>query len=101
MAYYQVLISAENRSQATKILDTLLEKKLILGGPILEGPAKFWWKGKIVNLDYVYLVTYTKENLKDEVTKVAEAASAEEVCMISYLPFEGNKKLLELIDKTL
>jgi len=39
--YYQVLISAENHKQAIAILDALVEKKLVLGGPILSGPAKF------------------------------------------------------------
>lgn len=51
MNYYQVFISAEDKGQATTILDALLKKKLILGGPILEGPAKFWWKGEIVEMN--------------------------------------------------
>jgi len=46
--YDHVLISAENIAQATVILDALLEKKLIFGGPIISGPAKFWWKGRFV-----------------------------------------------------
>ncbi|MFT5036962.1 MAG: hypothetical protein ACI9VM_000534 [Candidatus Azotimanducaceae bacterium] len=46
MKYKQVLISAETFEQADHILDVLLEKKLILGGPVLQGPAKFWWKVK-------------------------------------------------------
>ena len=101
MKYYQVLISAEDDQQATIILDALLEKRLVLGGPILNGPAKFWWKGKIVEMDYRYIITYTTEKFKDSVTEEVERVAKEEVPMISYIPFEGNKKLLELIDKTL
>lgn len=100
MKYYQVLISAENKKQAIVMLDALLGKKLILGGPILEGPAKFWWEGEIVEMDYAYILTYTREDLKDQMMKVAEQASAEEVCMISCIPFEGNVALTELLDDT-
>ena len=99
--YYQVLISAENEAQAQKLLDALLEKKLILGGPILKGPAKFWWKGGIVAMDYAYIVTYTLASLKDKLIEVAESVSEEEVPMISFLAMEGNDKLLKLLDETL
>lgn len=101
MNYYQVLISAESREQANTILDALLVKKLVLGGPILEGPAKFWWKGEIIEMNYAYVLTYTTEKLKEEVIRVVSIASAEEVPMISFTQFEGNPPLLELIDSTL
>lgn len=100
MQYYQVFISAENKEQATCILDALLKHKLVLGGPILEGPAKFWWKDGIVSMDYVYLVTYTSASHRERVIEIAEEASAEEVPMISFIPFEGNRKLLQLLEKT-
>lgn len=101
MQYYQVFISAESKEQANGILDVLLEKKLILGGPILEGPAKFWWKGKIEEMNYAYIVTYTIEKHKTAVIDEATKASKEEVPMISFIPFEGNEALIKLIDQTL
>lgn len=100
MKYHQVLISAEDKKQANLILDVLLEKKLIFGGPVLEGPAKFWWKGEICEMNYAYILTYAPATLKDEVVKEAEKASEEEVCMISFLPFEGNDALIKLLDDT-
>ena len=101
MKYYQVFISAEDKEQANKILDALLAKKLVIGGPILEGPAKFWWKGEIVAMNYAYLLTYTTDKFKVAVTEEAEKASEEEVPMISFIPFEPNKKLADFIDQTL
>src|SRR3989344_7763670 len=101
MIYYQVLISAEDKEQAKVILDALLAKKLVLGGPVLEGPAKFWWKGEITEMDYAYILTYTTEELKQSVVDECERVSEEEIPMISFIPFEGNKKLLQLIDDTL
>lgn len=101
MKYYQVFISAENKEQGNAILDALLAKKLILGGPLLEGPAKFWWKGEIVEMSYCYILTYTIERLKQQLIDEYKKVSEEEVPMISFIPFEGNGELLKLIDSTL
>jgi len=101
MRYYQVLISAETPAQAQTLLAALLDKKLILGGPIISGPAQFWWKDKITAMDYCYLITYTTGRFKQQVIDECERVSAEEIPMISFIPFEGNAKLLKLIDETL
>ncbi|MBI2640999.1 divalent cation tolerance protein CutA [Candidatus Roizmanbacteria bacterium] len=60
--YFQVFISAEDRKQADRILDSLLEKKLVAGGMLLSGPSKFWWKGKITNMSYSNISTFTRVN---------------------------------------
>src|SRR5882672_9882267 len=105
MQYYQVLISAEIRPQGLNILDHLISKQLVLGGPVFSGPAKFLWKGdssalpgmknegvsmerrkvEIVEHDYCFVLTYTREDLKRELVEEAERVSVEEVCMISFL----------------
>jgi hypothetical protein len=48
--------------------------------------------------DYKYIISYTREDLKEELIEVAEAASLEEVCMISFLPMETNRSLRLLLD---
>ena len=101
MKYLQVFISAENKEQANVILDVLLAKKLILGGPILEGPAKFWWKGEVVEMGYAYILSYTTDKYKNQIIEETKRVSIEEVPMISFIPFEGNEELLKLIDGTL
>ena len=95
--YLHVLISAEGTEEAGKILDALLEKKLITGGPILQGPAKFWWKGEIVEMNYAYILTYTIEKRKQAIIDTVKQVSREEVPMISFIPFEGNKELEDYI----
>lgn len=114
MKYYQVFISAEQTIQAQRILDALMARQLVSGGPIIGGPAKFLWNFKdsdvpgemrehkllVVEQDYNFLVTYTREDLKAELVDVAEAASMEEVCMISFLPMEPNRALRTLLDAT-
>ncbi|QQM29819.1 hypothetical protein JET14_16180 [Martelella lutilitoris] len=112
MQYYQVYISAEQTAQAYRILDALIAKQLIFGGPVVGGPAKFLWNFKdsdvpasmrepklyTLDQDHNYIISYTREDLKEKLIEVAERASLEEVCMISFLPMETNRSLRNLLD---
>ena len=112
MEYYQVFISAEQTVQAHRILDALIARQLVFGGPVVGGPAKFLWNFKdsdvppemrehrlfALEQDYNYIISYTREDLKDELVEIAESASLEEVCMISFLPMEPNRSLRLLLE---
>jgi hypothetical protein len=50
--FYQVLISAELRTQGLRLLEHLISKRLIFGSPVFSGPARFLWKNEIVEHDY-------------------------------------------------
>jgi hypothetical protein len=65
---------------------------------VFNGPAKFLWKNEVVFHDYCFVITYTREDLIDELIREAESASVEEVCMISFIPFRGNPALIRLLD---
>jgi hypothetical protein len=97
--FYQVLISAELRTQGLRLLEHLISKHLIFGGPVLSGPARFLWKNEIVEHDYCWIVTFTREDLKDELVKEAEKESAEAICMISFTPFAGSPALQALLEE--
>lgn len=96
--YVRALISAENNVQANAILDVLLKSKLVAGGMITKGPAKVWWKGKIVEMEYYNISVLTKEKHKDAVIAKVKQVSIEEVPMIAFFPLEGNAELLDWID---
>jgi uncharacterized protein involved in tolerance to divalent cations len=100
MSYYQVFISAEIRQQGLYILKHLLSKRLAFGGPVFSGPAMFLWKGELVEHDYCFVVTYTREDLKQQLIEEAEKVSVEQVCMISFVPLEASPALLRLLDDT-
>jgi uncharacterized protein involved in tolerance to divalent cations len=97
--YLQVFISCENTQQGMALAQALIEERLVFGGPVFSGPARFIWKDEITEQDYSFLITYTRDDLKDEVTRVAELTSAEMVCMISFIAFEANKALLAYLDE--
>ena len=97
--FYQVFISAELRTQGMRLLEHLISKYLIFGGPVFSGPARFLWKNEIVEHDYCWVVTFTREDLKEELIREAEKESAEAICMISFIPFEGSPALQALLEE--
>ncbi len=100
--YYEVKISAENQEQADKILNSLLEKKLVTGGQFVKHPARFLWKGQVQDMDYITITSYTTDKHKDAVMDDIRKTSAEEVPMITFVsPDDLNKELRDWIEETL
>jgi hypothetical protein len=95
--FYQVLISAELRTQGLRLLEHLISKRLIFGGPVFSGPARFLWKNEIVEHDYCWIVTFTREDLRDDLIREAENESAEAICMITFTPFDGSPAMRALL----
>jgi uncharacterized protein involved in tolerance to divalent cations len=101
MSYHLLLqISAETKEQAYAILDALLAKQLVTGGQIVNAPARFLWKGKVVDRDYFTVTSYTIEKHKSEIVSVVKMISVEEVPMITFTAFDGNQELLGWIATT-
>lgn len=102
MKYYEVKISAEDREQADVILNSLLEKKLVTGGQLIESPARFLWKGVVQDMNYITITSFTTDQHKDAVIEDVRNTGAEEVPMITFVtPDDLNKELREWIDETL
>ena len=100
--YLHVFVSAENEEQANRVRDALMEKKLIPGGQIMQGPAKFWWKGDMVEIkDYCYVFSYTRVDFKEALIEGMKKVTEEEVPMVSFMPFEGNDELIRWLEETL
>jgi uncharacterized protein involved in tolerance to divalent cations len=100
--YYEVKISAENQGQADKILDSLLEKKLVTGGQFIVAPARFLWKGKVENMNYITITSYTTDKHRGRVVEDVRKTSAEDFPMITFVsPDELNQELRDWIDETL
>ena len=95
--FLQVMISAELRTQGMRLLEHLISKRLIFGGPVFSGPARFLWKNEIVEHDYCWIITFTREDLRDELIREAEAESAEAICMITFAPFDGSPAMQALL----
>ena len=100
--YYEVKISAENQQQADTILNSLRDKKLVTGGQFITTPARFLWKGKVQDMDYVTVTSYTTDRHKEAVIDDVRKTTSEEVPMITFVaPDDLNKELRDWIDETL
>jgi uncharacterized protein involved in tolerance to divalent cations len=102
ITYYEIKISAENQEQADIILNSLLEKKLVTGGQFIKSSARFLWKGKIQDMDYMTITSYTTDKHKSAVIEDIKQTSHEEVPMITFVaPDDINQELRDWIDETL
>ena len=99
--YYEVFISAETQKQADTIMNSLLEKRLATGGQFMKSPARFLWKEKVEEMDYITITSFTKANKKESLIQDVEYNSSEEVPMIRFVQIEANPKLMAWIDQTL
>jgi uncharacterized protein involved in tolerance to divalent cations len=100
--YYEVKISAENQEQADVIMNSLLNKKLATGGQFTKAPARFLWKGKVTDMEYVTINTYTTDAQKQSLVEDVRKTSIEEAPMITFIaPQDINKELRNWIDSTL
>ena len=99
--YYEVFISAETTEQADTILNSLLEKRLATGGQFLNAPARFLWKGKVENMGYITITSFTTGLHKQALIADVEQTTQEEFPMIRFIPIEANEKLCRWIDQTL
>lgn len=79
---YEVKISAEDQAQADAILNSLLEKRLVTGGQFIKAPARFLWKGKIEDMDYMTITSYTTDKHKEAIMTDFLNTSQEELSMI-------------------
>ncbi len=98
--YLQVTISAENKEQADTILNSLLKKKLVAGGLLVNAPARFWWKGEIADMDYYNISVLTIEKHKPAIIDDVRKTSVEEVPMVWFIEIDGNEELLRWIKET-
>ena len=101
MKYLLVTISAEDKEQADNILNSLLKRKLVTGGLMLSSPARFLWKGEVVDIDYYNITSYALEKFKEAIIEDVRKTSVEEVPMVTFIPFEGNNELTNWIERSL
>ncbi len=83
-------------------MNSLLTKKLATGGQFVYSPARFLWKGEVIDMDYVTIHCYSLERLLDDLIGDVRTTSGEEVPMITASsPDHLNDELAKWIERTL
>ena len=103
MDKYIIVTTLCNKEEiANKIIDTLLEKKLIVGSQVTKVHSKYWWNNKLEECDEYKLEFRTKENLLDEIKDEINKINDYEVAEISFYEIKSlSLEFLNWIDKNI
>ena len=100
--YIIVRTFCDKEKIADKIIDTLLEKRLVAGSQKEEIYSKYWWNGNIEECMEYKLEFRTKMRLFDKVSEVIRSIHDYEVCEITATEIiDGNKEIFDWIDECL
>ena len=102
MDKYIIVTTLCNREEiANKIVNILLENKLVAGSQIAKVHSKYWWNNKLEECDEYKLEFRTRESkfsiIESEIKKIHNY----EVAEISYCEIkDAGKEFLDWIDKS-
>lgn len=101
MDTYIVVTTLCNKEEiANKIIDTLLEKRLVAGSQLSKVHSKYWWNRELEECDEYKLEFRTKESLFSEIENEIKKIHDYETAEISYSEIKSsNKDFLTWIDK--
>ena len=100
--YIIVTTLCDNEKTATKIIDTLLEKKLIAGSHVAKVNSKYWWNNKLEECIEYKLEFRTKESKFAEIENEIKKIHDYEVAEISYYEIKNaSKEFLNWIDENI
>ena len=98
--YIIVTTVCDKEEIANKIIDTLLEKKLIAGSQVTKVHSKYWWNNKLEECDVYKLELRTKESKFAIIENEIKGIHNYEVAEISYCEIKNaSKDFLDWIDE--
>ena len=100
--YIVIFVTVSSKEEAQKIIQALLQEKLVACGTIIDGVGShFWWQGTIDQAKETLLILKTRKALFPKVVKKVKSLHSYEVPEIIALPIvAGNKQYLEWIDES-
>ena len=98
--YIVVTTFCDKEDIANKIINVLLENKLVAGSQISKVHSKYWWNNDLEECDEYKLEFRTKDNLFNEIEKEIKNIHDYEVAEISSREIiNANQEFLNWIDK--
>ena len=97
--YIVVTTLCDNKDIANKIIDTLLDKKLVAGSQLSIVNSKYWWNNQLEECEEYKIEFRTKEHLFKEIEHEIKLIHNYEVAEISYHEIkDASKEFLNWID---
>jgi periplasmic divalent cation tolerance protein len=101
--YTLIIVTASSKSEAEKIVRTLLEERLIACANII-GPVHslFWWQGKIDEAQEHLILMKTRKDLFNKLADKVKAIHSYQIPEIIAMPIvEGFKPYMEWLESSL
>ena len=99
--YIVVTTLCDKEEIANKIIEILLEKRLVAGSQLSKVHSKYWWNNELEECTEYKLEFRTKLNLFDKVSEVIRNIHDYEVCEITYNIIDGgNKEIFDWIENS-
>ena len=101
MEKYIIVTTLCNKKEiADRIINILLDKKLVAGSQISEVESKYWWDGQLEETKEYKIEFRTKESLFNKIEYEIKQIHDYDVAEISYAEIKGaNKEFLNWIDE--
>ncbi len=100
--YIIVTTLCDKEEIANKIIDTLLEKRLVSGSHIMKVHSKYWWNNQLEESDEYKLEFRTKESKFTEIESEIKKIHNYEVAEISSFEIKNaSKEFLNWIDENI
>jgi len=96
--FCQVLINCPSREESEKVLDMLLERRLVAGGLITHGPSKYHWKGKVEEQEYFTISAFSLLENKQKIISGVRELHSDETPVIVFIEIDGNEDFLKWIE---
>ena len=98
--YIVVTTLCDKEDIANKMVNVLLEKKLVAGSQISKVHSKYWWNDALEECDEYKLEFRTKDNLFNEIEKEIKKIHDYEVVEISSYEIDNaNQEFLNWMDE--
>ena len=95
--YCQVTVSATSEEEANALSDSLVRRKLVAGSLILHGRSRYWWEGKIVEMIYYNVQTFSLFANKEEIISEVKKLHRDKCPIVAFVPLDGNMEFLQWI----
>ena len=100
--YIIVTTLCDKEDIANKIIDTLLEKRLVAGSQVTKVHSKYWWDNQLEECDEYKLEFRTKESLFNEIENEIKKIHDYDVAEISSCEIKNaSKEILNWIDENI
>ena len=103
MSYILVFMTASSKSEAKKIVRSLLEEKLIACANMIDSVSSvFWWQENIKEEKEVLVIMKSHQELFNKVsTRIREVHSYDTPEILALPIVDGSSQYLEWMDKVL